>query len=145
MVQNSGDHENHRLDVKKKLVNNGDFNWPTLNWWVDPGFLVAINQWLFLVPIKGGSGRWHITPQVRQYKPPFKGTKNNPWINRIPLLSKSAAATKVALILEAHTSPSRAEVKSAHSLRYSRTNPAAPAAKPQLWEVPLLRCYTPEV
>ena len=49
--------------------------------------LIKINQWLFLVPLKGG--RWHITPQkaiytanwgIICYLPPFMGTKNNHWV-----------------------------------------------------------------
>ena len=46
-----------------------------------------IHQWLFLVPLKGG--RLHTTPQKAIYKwyilpsgglPPFRGTRNNQWI-----------------------------------------------------------------
>ena len=55
---------------------------------------VPPNQWLFLVPLKGG--RWHIIPQLavyttyipliycllggeKCYLPPFRGTRNNHW------------------------------------------------------------------
>lgn len=56
----------------------------------------------------------------------------------VPVLSSCAAATRTALMLAAETSGSRAWSRSAQSLKYSRTKAPAPAARPQLWEVPLL-------
>ena len=35
---------NHRLDGAKKTLYNNWINYLSLNWWVDPGFLVAINS-----------------------------------------------------------------------------------------------------
>ena len=51
MVQESGD---HHLGCDRNPVINGVFNFCSLNWWVDPGSLVAINSITFFVTFWAG-------------------------------------------------------------------------------------------